>query len=311
MRYGVHLAASGPQATPERVGQLAARAEALGFDSVWVSDHVVIPTDWASEYPYGPPGTFTLASSRNYYEPLITLAWVAGATRRVRLGVSVLVVPYRNPVVTAKQLATLDALSGGRLIVGIGVGWLQEEFEALGNPYFRQRGALTDEYIRLYQALWSGEPTGLEGRFYQLRPVVSEPRPVQQPGPPIWVGGHGERAYRRTVEIGDAWAAIRIDVEQFEQGAERIRELAAARGRSSPELTTRCNFGPSQPAGSRDYELYGEKSQLIEKLNRFAAAGCAEVVFDLVPRDSTAAMLEAMELFAEEVRPAVNSRSPR
>jgi alkanesulfonate monooxygenase SsuD/methylene tetrahydromethanopterin reductase-like flavin-dependent oxidoreductase (luciferase family) len=134
MRYGVHLAASGPQATPERVGRLAARAEALGFDSVWVSDPVIIPAEWASEYPYGPPGTFTLASSRNYYEPLITLAWVAGATQRVRLGVSVLVVPYRNPVVTAKQLATIDSLSGGRLILGIGVGWLQEEFEALGNP---------------------------------------------------------------------------------------------------------------------------------------------------------------------------------
>jgi probable F420-dependent oxidoreductase len=305
MRYGVHLAASGPQATPERIGQLAARAEALGFDSVWVSDHVVIPTEWASEYPYGPPGTFTLASSRNYFEPLITLAWVAGATRSIRLGISVLVVPYRNPVLAAKQLATLDTLSGGRLIVGIGVGWFQEEFEALGNPYFRQRGALTDEYIRIYQALWSGEPAGFEGRFYQLRPVVSEPRPARQPGPPIWVGGHGERAYRRTAELGSAWAAIRIDVEQFEAGARRIRELAAERNRPTPELTTRCNFGPNLSVGSRDYELYGEPAAIAEKLSRYAAAGCAEVILDLIPRDSTTAMLEAMDRFTQEVRPLV------
>src|SRR6266571_4384450 len=114
------------------------------------------PTEFSSAYPYGPPGTSTPENRSNYYEPLITLSWVAGATRRVRLGTSVLVLPYRNPVVTAKQLATLDALSGGRVILGIGVGWLEEEFQALGQPYFRQRGSLTDEYVRIYRALWSG-----------------------------------------------------------------------------------------------------------------------------------------------------------
>jgi probable F420-dependent oxidoreductase len=306
MRFGVHLAGSGPFATPDRIGQLAARAEALGFDSVWVSDHVVIPTDWTSEYPYGPPGTFTLESSRNYFEPLITLAWVAGATRRVRIGTSVLVVPLRNPVLAAKQLATLDALSSGRLILGIGVGWLQEEFEALGNPYFHQRGALTDEYIRLFKELWSGQPTSFEGRFYHLRSVVAEPGPAQKPGPPIWVGGHGERALQRVIEIGDAWATIRIDVEAFSRGAERLRQLAAEHGRPVPELTARCNLGPGQPvANTSDSDLFGEPDDIAAKLNRYAEAGCVETIFDLYPRDSTEGMLETLERFASDVRPFV------
>jgi probable F420-dependent oxidoreductase len=303
MRFGVHLAASGPAATPERIGRLAARAEELGFDSLWVSDHVVIPTEWASEYPYGPPGTFTLESSRNYYEPLITLAWVAGATRRVRLGTSILVVPYRNPVLVAKQAATLDALAGGRLVLGIGVGWLEEEFEAVGNPHFRRRGVLTDEYIQLYRALWTGQPTSFEGRFYQLRSVIAEPRPAQQPGPPIWVGGHGERALRRTVELGDAWAAIRISVDEFRQGGERLRELAAERGRPVPELTTRCNLWPGrQGPGAGDYDLFGEPDAIAATVSRYAEAGCAEMVFDLFPRDTPDAMLGTLDRFAAEVR---------
>jgi probable F420-dependent oxidoreductase len=305
MRFGINLSNSGPYAAPERFEQLAARAEALGLDSVWVSDHVVMPTEWSSVYPYGPPGTFTLESSRNYFEPLITMAWIAGATQRVRFGVSVLVVPYRNPVLAAKQLATLDALSGGRLVLGIGVGWLQEEFEALGQPYFRERGALTDEYIRLYRALWSGEPTEFQGRFYQLRPVQALPRPAQQPGPPVWVGGHSARALRRTVELGDAWAAIRISAEDFKRGGERLRELAAERGRPAPELTTRCNLslGPSSP-GANDYELFtGDPGAAAATLDRYAAAGCAEVVFDLFPRDSTDGMLESIERFDREIRP--------
>src|SRR5215210_5338857 len=227
MRFGVSLTNAGPYAEPDRLARVAVQAEALGFDSVWVSDHVVMPTEMESVYPYGPPGSFSTENRKNYYEAIVTLAWVAGATRRVRLGVSVLVVPYRNPVVTAKQLATLDALSGGRLILGIGVGWFEEEFQALGQPYFRQRGSLTDEYIRLYRALWSGEPTAFDGRFYQLRSVITLPRPAQAAsgGPPIWVGGHGERALRRAAELGDAWHAIRVPVADVERAAERLGQL--------------------------------------------------------------------------------------
>jgi probable F420-dependent oxidoreductase len=309
MRFGVHLGNSGPFANPERIGRLAARAEALGFESVWVSDHVIMPTEWSSVYPYGPPGTFTLEGQRNYFEPIISLTWVAGATRQVRLGISVMVVPYRNPVLVAKQLATLDALSDGRLILGIGVGWFEEEFQALGNPHFRQRGALTDEYIRLYRALWSGQPTEFQGEFYKLRSVICEPRPRQSAsddGPPIWVGGHGQRALRRTIELGDAWAAIRIGVDEFRRGGERLRELADQRGRPMPQLTTRCNLGPnSPPPTANDHELYGEPAAIAATLDRYAAAGCAEVVFDLYPRESTDAMLETLERFASEIRPLI------
>jgi probable F420-dependent oxidoreductase len=306
MRFGVHLEAHGPYASPERIGGLAARAEALGFESVWVSDHVVVPTESASPYP-GRQSAFTAASTATYFEPIVTLAWVAGATRRVRVGTNVFLVPLRNPVVAAKQLATLDALSGGRLVLGVGVGWLAEEFDALGQPHFRARGTLADEYLRLYRALWTGEPVSFDGRFYQLPSVRSLPTPIQRPGPPIWVGGNSERALRRAAELGDGWAALRLSVEEFRRGAERLRELAAERGRPVPELTTRCNLGPAGPPPSpNDYDLYGEPAAIAAALGRYAAAGCVEVGFNLFPHDSTDGMLESLERFASEIRPLVD-----
>lgn len=308
MRFGIDLGTIGPHASPDRIGRLAGRAEALGFDSVWVTDHLVVPTRIESVYPYGPPGSFNPETRGNYYEAIASMAWVAGATKRVRIGVSVLVVPYRNPVLAAKQLATLDALSGGRVILGIGVGWLAEEFEALAVPHFHRRGALTDEYIRLYRALWSGEPTAFEGEFYTLREVICRPRPAQPGGPPIWVGGNGNPALRRAVELGSAWHAIRLEVEELRARGERLRALAVERGRPAPELTTRCSLGPGGAlTGRGEYELDGDPAAIATTLDRYAAAGCAEVLLDLFPRDSTDGMIETMERFAQEVRPLLSA----
>ena len=304
MRFGVDLCPTGPQASPERIRRLAERAEALGFDSVWVTDHVVIPTEVSSTYPYGPPGSFNPRTRGTYYEPLVTMAWVAGATQHVRIGVSVLVVPYRNPVVAAKQIATLDNLSGGRIILGVGVGWMEEEFEALAVPHFRRRGALTDEYIRLYRALWTEESTAFDGEFYRLREVIAEPKPAQPGGPPIWVGGNGAPAMRRTVDLGQAWHAIRLPSEELREKGRRMAELAAERSRPVPELTTRCSLGPGGAlTGSGEWELDGDPAAIAETLDRYASAGCTEILLDLFPRDSTEAMLETMERFATEIRP--------
>lgn len=308
MRFGVDLAPIGEGANPDRIRRLAQRAEALGFDSVWVTDHVVIPTRVESAYPYGPPGSFNPRTRGTYYEALTTMAWVAGATERVRIGVSVLVVPNRNPVLTAKQIATLDNLSGGRIILGIGVGWMAEEFEALGVSHFHRRGRATDEYIRLFRALWSGGPTAFEGEFYSLREVICQPTPARPGGPPIWVGGNGTPAMRRTVELGSAWHAIRLSADELRAKHEQMRAFAAERGKPAPDLTTRCSLGPGGAlTGSGEYELDGDPAAIAATLDRYAAAGCTDVMFDLFPRDSTEAMLETMERFATEIRPLLSS----
>ena len=208
MRFGVHLAGAGPHASPDRIARLAGHAERLGFDSVWLSDHVVMPLRFRSRYPYGQVGAFTVESARTYYEPLITLAWVACRTSSVRLGISVLVVPQRNPVLSAKQLATLDALSGGRLILGVGVGWLQEEFIALGAPDFARRGAVTNEYLQIFKTLWTQDPATFTGEFYRFQALHCLPHPVQKPHPPIWIGANAENTIRRAARIGaDTWLA--------------------------------------------------------------------------------------------------------
>jgi probable F420-dependent oxidoreductase len=183
----------------------ARRVESLGFDSVWVSDHVVIPFTIRSRYPYNATGDFPLSPSTPFLEPLTALAVVAGATERVRLGTSVLVLPHRHPVLLAKMLATLHALAPGRVILGAGVGWMREEIELLGASYER-RGAWSDEALRVIRACWSEARPSFAGEFFRFDPVGFEPRPA--PGAlPIWIGGHTPAALRRVATLGDGWHA--------------------------------------------------------------------------------------------------------
>lgn len=307
MRFGIHLAASGPLASPDRIGRLASEAETLGFDSVWVGDHVVMPRRFRSTYPYAEPESFTVEGARTFYEPIVTLAWVAARTSRVRLGISVLVLPQRNPLLTAKQLATLDDLAGGRLDLGIGAGWLQEEFEALHAP-FEPRGEMTDASVRLMRRLWSGEPVRAADGPYRTRAVISRPVPAQGAAIPIWVGGHNPRALRRTIELGDAWHPIKIGVEPFAQGAQRLRSMAAAGGRPMPTLTTLCELRLGWAPSMEDWLLSGDEAAVADKIGRFEAAGCTEMVLSL-PRHSTTEMMAMMAAFAATVRPMLD-RTP-
>jgi probable F420-dependent oxidoreductase len=194
VRFGVHLASNGPLATPERLATLATRAETLGFESIWVSDHILFPVGFATPYPYGRAGSFN-AEWNQHYEPLATLAWLAGQNQRVELGTSVLILPMRNPVAMAKQAATIDRLSGGRLILGAGVGWLREELEALQAPPFERRGDVADEWIGLMRRLWTEEQVEHRGQFYQHGPIMVQPTPARLGGPPIVIGGVGSRAW--------------------------------------------------------------------------------------------------------------------
>jgi len=206
MRYGFYLPTRGPTATRDGILALAREGERLGLHSTMVADHIVFPVESHSTYPYTVDGKHP--SVGDALDAFSILGLVAGATERVRLVTSVLVLPYRNPVLTAKMAASLDVLSGGRLTLGVGAGWLKEEFEALGSPAFEARGAVTDEWLAIFKQLWSQSPASFDGRFHRYVDIRCEPFPVQKPHPPIWVGGHSRAALRRTARRGDGWHPV-------------------------------------------------------------------------------------------------------
>src|SRR6267143_3943932 len=204
VEFGLSLPGRGPLASLDVVLKLAEKADALRFDSLFVTDHVVMPVSSAnSVYPYTTSGQFPGGLAQDYLEPLALLSHLAHATTRTRLGVSVLVVPYRNPLVAAKMLATTDVLSKGRVILGAGVGWLREEFEALGAPPFEERGAVTDEYLRVMRLCWTTDPVAFSGRYCRVDAVHALPKPAQRGGIPVWIGGHTPAAIRRAATSGD------------------------------------------------------------------------------------------------------------
>src|SRR5438477_2165589 len=206
MEFGFSLPGRGPLATPEHILRMATRADALRYTSLFVTDHVVLPASAArSVYPYAASGKLPGGANQDYLDPLALLGWLAHATRKIKLGTSVLVVPYRNPLVTAKTLATIDCLSNGRLILGAGVGWLREEFEAVGAPPFEERGRVTDEYIALMRKTWTTDPVSFQGRYVRVDNVHALPKPAQPGGIPVWIGGHTDGAVRRAARLGDGW----------------------------------------------------------------------------------------------------------
>lgn len=254
MSVGVTLPNYGPLANAGNLTRLARRAEELGFDAVWVADHLVMPCDASSIYPYdqrAEPEPARLERLVEFYEPLTTLAYVAALTSRIRLGVSVYVMPYRNPVVTAKLVATLDALSGGRVIFGAGVGWLREEFAALGmDP--RVRGRVTDEYLEVCRRLWRDEVAQFDGRHYSLPPVRSGPKPAQRPWPPIWIGGNSEAALARAVALGDGWHVIDLAPAAIAPLARRLEERLRTAGRPRRAFTLSLRTAGPISANQRD-----------------------------------------------------------
>jgi probable F420-dependent oxidoreductase len=282
MHVGIALPNYGPLATPETILGLAARAEDSGFDSVWVSDHLLAPTSVASIYPYdrrpNPPPS-DVGVLEEMYEPLTTLAVLAGRTRRIRLGVSAYVMPYRNPVVTAKQVATLDALSGGRLLLAIGVGWLREEFEALGVPY-EHRGARTDEYLAVCRALWGEGDATFAGRFHRLPPVRTGPKPVQRPRFPVWVAGNSPAAIRRAARLGDGWHTIDLEPDEIGAGRRRLHAAAHEAGRDPSTLTVSVRATVHR-GGDAARPLAGDPAKIRDDLQRFQAAGVTYLVANL------------------------------
>ena len=184
------------------------RAEQLGFESVLAGDHIILPTGGTSQYPYTADGSFSRPSDDPFLETMTLLGYLAACTEEIKLGSTVIILPYRNPVVQAKMFASLDVLTNGRMICGVGVGWLEKEFEVLGVPY-AERGPMSDEFIQIFKTLWTEPDPVFHGRFYQFEGIQFYPKPVQRPHIPIWVGGHTRRALRRTAKYGDCWHTTR------------------------------------------------------------------------------------------------------
>jgi probable F420-dependent oxidoreductase len=284
MRYGIALPNYGPLASPTTLVRLARRAEERGVDSVWVSDHLVAPTGVRSIYPYdrrpdARPGDMGVIE--HFYEPVTTLAYLAGATRRIRLGVSAYVVPYRPALVTAKQIASLDALSGGRVILGAGVGWLREEFEALGVPFAR-RGRRTDEYLAACRALWTDDVASYDGELVRVPPVRSAPKPAQRPLP-VWIAGNSAAARARAARLGDGWHAIDLSpAELAPLVADLERRMAAAgRARADVVVSVRKGILPLDRPPEPPHALYGPPDAIRADAAAYAGAGCDYLVVNL------------------------------
>src|SRR5262249_55880882 len=228
MRFGVPLPTFRQAASPYAIRQVAQRAEQLGFDGIWVSDHIVIPQSEADRFARGfgdPTGIGSII-----YEPLTVLAFAAACTSTIRLGTTVIILPYRNLLVTAKVLSTLDVLSGGRVTAGVGVGWMEPEFAALGVP-FQGRGALSDEYIEAMKVLWTQDRPTFHGRHVHFDNIGFEPKPAQKPQIPISIGGKSRSALRRAGAVGDGWHPPRAVGPDVKAGLSNLSERCARAGR--------------------------------------------------------------------------------
>lgn len=319
MEYGFGIPTRGPLATTENLVKLARRAEELSFDILGVSDHVIIPRDIASIYPYSISGEFSGDPSGECLEQLTLLTFLAGLTSRIRLLTSVMVVPHRPPVLTAKILASIDVLSNGRLILGIGAGWMREEFEALDTAPYDERGAVTDEYVRAFKELWTSDDPTFDGKYVQFSNVSFKPKPVQQPHPPIWVGGESPPALRRAARSGDAWYPIGSNpshpvgnLEQLNEYVERLHRLAEQAGRDPGEIDLAYSAGwyndreeQTLPDGERRV-FTGTPEQIAGDIKAFEAAGVRHLMFNF-QAPTIEETLARLERFASEVRPLAGS----
>ncbi|MBI4234103.1 MAG: LLM class F420-dependent oxidoreductase [Chloroflexi bacterium] len=302
MHFGVIAPNMGAIASPESLTRIAQETEALGFDVFWVSDHLILPRELRSRYPYSSSGAFPLGPEDNILEPLTVLAYIAAQTQRVRLGVSALIIPYRNPVFTARILTTLDMLSHGRVILGAGVGWMREEFQALQANY-EARGALTDEYLQVMRALWTQESPSFQGRYYKMEGIAFHPKPVQKPSIPIWIGGNTPPALRRAARLGDGWHTVRQTPEEVARSREALARYCHEHGRDAQDievsLRASLEITDTPPEGQRT-PFTGTPEQVLEDTRRYQQVGVSHIAF--APRGRTLdQVLGHVRRFAREV----------
>jgi probable F420-dependent oxidoreductase len=295
MQFGIVLPIW--QLTMTDAETLTVKAEELGFDAVFTPDHILAKP--ATTQHYGP----------TWPDPFALLGYLAGRTRRIRLGSSVIVLPYRNPLVTAKAAATVDQVSGGRLIFGVGVGWDEAEFQDL-KLAFRERGRITDEYLSIIKAAWTADVPSFSGRYFTFSGATFAPRPIQAPHPPIWVGGMpgtlSPAPMRRAAALCDGWHPLGLSLDQLAEGIAAIRDLAAKAGRPGAVTVAPRNLlsltASDKGTGRAAFE--GSPAEVVADIGKAGELGATWLTFDL-PRDGVPAMVRTMERFAREVRPRV------
>lgn len=300
MKVGCILPQSGPLASAENLIRVAKQAELLGYDSVWVFERLLWPINPRDGYPPTADGRWP-DNFQNVFDPIETLTFVAAHTRNVRLGTSVLVLPYHQPVQLARRLATLDVLSGGRLEICGGVGWSHDEFEAMGVPFDR-RGARTDEMIEALFAIWSRDPVAFEGQFYHIPESKIGPKPVQQPRPPFYLAGFGQYTFDRIAKFADGWNPA--GVHNFELFARQIRQMqqtAREAGRGPLEVVLLAvPFVMETSMGHLRKPLMGTLKELREDIRHLGEIGVTHIIFSppelsFAPADSIDIGLERLD----------------
>lgn len=280
MKFGTFLM----QTNPSSLGAVARKAEELGYESLWIPEHIILPVQYKSPYPYSTSGRMPAPPETPLHDPMLALAFIAGITTRIRLATGIYVLPIRNPFTTAKAVASLDVLSGGRFIFGVGIGWLEEEFTAVGMD-FKNRALRSREYVELLKALWTSNDPVYEGKTVRIEGFRMMPKPVQKPHPPFVFGGHTEPSLKRAARLGDGWYGIAESLSDIRGVIARLRAHEAALGRTTPlELTVSPRLGGAVT---------------VEQVRQFAEMGVSRIILGTTP--TTREQLAEMERLRDEV----------
>lgn len=291
MKFGITGVGSGSTARPELLTQVAKKAEELNFESVWIPEHLAIPVSINSPYPYSEDGKFPGGPNAALHDSFVALSFVAACTEKIKLGTGVFVLPLRNPLAVAKAAASVDVLSQGRLLFGIGIGWLEEEFQATGMN-FQDRAPRGREWVKILKALWTQETPEYAGRFHSFEPIGFNPKPVQKPHPPIIFGGETRAALKRTAALGDGWYGVRYTPESVKPQLALLKELTQQAGRDFSEIEISVGFEPGTEMTLDNVKQFQDVG--VHRLMTFAPGFIPRSRFetDLYPQ---------MERFANEV----------
>jgi probable F420-dependent oxidoreductase len=308
MKVGISLPQLGPQAVPENLLKVAQQAEVLGYDSVWVLERLLWPIAPKEPYPPAPDGRLP-ETYQSVLDPIETLTFVAAHTTKVQLGTSVLVLPYHSPIELARRLASLDVLSNGRVLAGVGAGWSRDEFEAAGTP-FERRGARCDEFLEAMIELWTKDPVKFDGAFYHIPESKVGPKPIQKPHPPIYVAGFGQYTFDRAAKFGNGWnPAGFMSFDALEAMIKQFRETTERAGRTNMEVVLRAfTMMSTEPAGAGRFPMSGSADQIREDIARLRDIGVTHLIqsppaigFD--PTASVRDMLDLAERLIEVSKP--------
>ena len=309
MQFGFYLPNHGPTARPEPLKSIAQLGDKLGYYCMVAGDHILVPKQIESPYPYTVGGEFHGAGSGEYFEQLTLLTYLAGVTENIRLVPSVMIVPYRPPLLAAKILATLDVLSQGRLTLGVGVGWMEEEFSALDAPPFSERGAATDEYLRAFKELWSSENPTFDGKYCHFSDIQFLPKPLQTPHPPIWVGGQSKPAIRRAAQLGNGWhpvgaiPAVPLEPEELSANIGILHNFAESAGRNPQHLDVAMKtplYDSSNPGDGHRRRFSGTNDEILQDIQTYSDIGTTHMIFDIRGDDLNQA-LERLDWFASDI----------